>query len=78
MKLVRKTDGERWLADIRDIVHDLKMAATNIPWKMEEEQLKEFGKYVNELKIMKRQLSATYRSQKEDIAARKRLAKLSK
>ena len=78
MKLVRKTDTERWLADIRDIVRDLNLAQVNIPLKMTEEELKEFEKYVDKLKSLKIQYSATLRDRKDDIASQKRLAKFSK
>ena len=78
MKLVRKTDSERWLADIRDIVRDLNLAQVNIPPKMTEEELKEFEKYVDKLKSLKIQYSAILRDRKDDITSQKRLAKFSK
>jgi len=78
MKLVRKTDAASWLADIRDIVRDLNLAQVNIPLKMTEEELKEFEKYVDKLKSLKIQYSATLRDRKDDIASQKRLAKFSK
>lgn len=78
MKLVRKADAERWLADIRDIVRDLNLAQANIPPKMTEEELKEFEKYVDKLKSLKIQYAAILRDRKDDIASQKRLAKFSK
>ena len=78
MKLVRKTDSERWLADIRDIVRDLNLAQVNSPPKMTEEELKEFEKYVDKLKSLKIQYSAILRDRKDDITSQKRLAKFSK